>query len=68
MDRGVTVLQAKGGYTGDPREMLLCVVSTSEVTQLKEVIYQIDSDAFVIVTTAHEVLGEGFTEINYKKA
>jgi uncharacterized membrane-anchored protein YitT (DUF2179 family) len=64
MDRGVTVLQAKGGYTGEPRETLLCVVSTSEVTQLKEVIYQIDSKAFVIVTTAHEVLGEGFTEIN----
>jgi uncharacterized membrane-anchored protein YitT (DUF2179 family) len=63
MDRGVTVLQAKGGYTGESREMLLCVVSTSEVTQLKEVIYQIDSKAFVIVTTAHEVLGEGFTEV-----
>lgn len=63
MDRGVTVLQAKGGYTGESREMLLCVISTSEVTQLKEVIYQIDSKAFVIVTTAHEVLGEGFTEV-----
>lgn len=63
MDRGVTVLQAKGAYTGESREMLLCVISTSEVTQLKEVIYQIDSKAFVIVTTAHEVLGEGFTEI-----
>lgn len=64
MDRGVTVLQAKGGYTGESRETLLCVVSTSEVTQLKEVIYQIDPKAFVIVTTAHEVLGEGFTEVN----
>ncbi|WP_285719613.1 YitT family protein [Pelosinus sp. IPA-1] len=64
MDRGVTVLQARGGYTGESRETLLCVVSTSEVTQLKEVIYQIDPKAFVIVTTAHEVLGEGFTEVN----
>jgi len=63
MDRGVTVLQAKGGYTGEPRETLLCVVSTSEVTQLKEVIYHIDSKAFVIVTSAHEVLGEGFQEV-----
>lgn len=63
MDRGVTVLQSKGGYTGELRETLLCVVSTSEVTQLKEVIHQIDAKAFVIVTSAHEVLGEGFTEV-----
>lgn len=63
LDRGVTRFQATGGYTGQPREMLLCVVSTSEVTQLKELIYEIDSKAFVIVTSAHEVLGEGFTEV-----
>lgn len=63
LDRGVTLFQAKGCYTGEPREMLLCVVSTSEVTQLKELIYEIDSKAFVIVTSAHEVLGEGFTEV-----
>jgi len=63
LDRGVTLFQVKGHYTGEAREMLLCVVSTSEVTQLKELIYEIDSKAFVIVTSAHEVLGEGFTEV-----
>jgi len=63
LDRGVTLFQAKGCYTGEPREMLLCVVSTSEVTHLKELIYEIDSKAFVIVASAHEVLGEGFTEV-----
>jgi len=63
LDRGVTLFQVKGCYTGQPREMLLCVVSTSEVTHLKELIYEIDSKAFVIVTSAHEVLGEGFTEV-----
>jgi len=63
LDRGVTLFQVKGCYTGEQREMLLCVVSTSEVTQLKELIYEIDSKAFVIVTSAHEVLGEGFTEV-----
>jgi len=67
LDRGVTLFQAKGCYTGEPREMLLCVVSTSEVTQLKEIIYDIDSAAFVIVTSAHEVLGEGFTEVKRLK-
>jgi len=63
LDRGVTLFQVTGGYTGQPREMLLCVVSTSEVTQLKELIQSIDAQAFVIVTSAHEVLGEGFTEV-----
>ena len=43
--------------------MLLCVVSTSEVTRLKELINENDPSAFVIVTSAHEVLGVGFTEM-----
>ena len=66
LDRGVTVFEAKGGYTGEKKEMLLCVVDTSQVTRLKELIYEIDSKAFIIVTSAHEVLGNGFAEI--KKA
>lgn len=67
LDRGVTLFQVKGCYTGELKEMLLCVVSTSEVTQLKELIYQTDPKAFVIVTSAHEVLGEGFTEVKRVK-
>ena len=61
VDRGVTFLQGKGGYTGQDRELLLCVVETSEVTLLKELIYQHDPQAFIIVTDAQEVLGEGFS-------
>ena len=61
VDRGVTFLQGKGGYTGQDRELLLCVVETSEVTQLKELIYQHDPQAFIIVTDAQEVLREGFS-------
>ena len=61
VDRGVTFLQGKGGYTGQDRELLLCVVETSGVTQLKELIYQHDPQAFIIVTDAQEVLGEGFS-------
>ena len=61
VDRGVTFLQGKGGYTGQDRELLLCVVETSEATQLKELNYQHDPQAFIIVTDAQEVLGEGFS-------
>ncbi|GBG57911.1 membrane protein [Sporomusaceae bacterium FL31] len=61
MERGVTYLQGRGAYTGEVRETLLCVVSTSEVTALKDLIYHIDKSAFVIVADVHEVLGEGFS-------
>ncbi|MBP2631369.1 MAG: hypothetical protein H6Q70_1997 [Firmicutes bacterium] len=67
IDRGVTYLQGRGGYTGQSREMLLCVVDTSEVTQLKELIVQHDSKAFIIVNDAHEVFGEGFSRYEIKK-
>ncbi|MBX5467579.1 MAG: YitT family protein [Firmicutes bacterium] len=58
--RGVTRLCGVGGYTGDPRAVLLVVVSRSEVTRLKELIYSLDPKAFVVVGTVHEVVGEGF--------
>lgn len=63
LDRGVTIFQGKGGYTGKERDMLFCVVETGEFTRLKEVIHEHDPKAFVIVTDAHEVLGEGFTQL-----
>lgn len=63
LNRGVTEFEAKGGYTGNTREVLLCVISRSEVSELKSAITEIDKDAFVIISNVHEVLGEGFTEI-----
>ncbi|QZT35217.1 YitT family protein [Caldalkalibacillus thermarum TA2.A1] len=60
LDRGVTRLTATGGYTDRPREMLMCVVNQMEVTKLKELVRRIDPSAFVVVTDANEVLGEGF--------
>lgn len=63
IDRGVTIFQGRGGYTGRARETLLCVADTSEFTRLKDLIYSKDPKAFVIVTDAHEVLGEGFTQM-----
>lgn len=59
--RGVTFFQAKGGYTGKNRDVLLCVVSTSEVTKLRDIVNEIDHMAFIIVADVHEVMGEGFT-------
>lgn len=60
LDRGVTFLQARGGYTNQERDVVFCVVGKSEITRLKDIVYSIDKKAFVIVADAHEVLGEGF--------
>ncbi len=60
IDRGVTVLRGKGAYSGVERDVLLVVVNRSEVTRLKDLVRQVDSRAFVILTDVHEVLGEGF--------
>jgi uncharacterized membrane-anchored protein YitT (DUF2179 family) len=60
IDRGVTRLEGVGGYTNDTRPILMCVLSQNEITRLKQLVRSIDPKAFVIVTQATEVLGEGF--------
>lgn len=60
MNRGVTSLRGKGMYTGQQREVLLCVLSKKQIPDIKEIVSNIDPNAFVIVVEAREVLGEGF--------
>lgn len=60
MERGVTVLSGKGAYTGADRPVLYCVITRSEVTQLKALVNEIDPHAFIVIGQAHEALGEGF--------
>jgi len=60
LDRGLTRLQGVGGYTGDDRPVLLAVVGQNEVVRMKLLVRDADPDAFVIITNAAEVLGEGF--------
>ena len=62
LDRGVTGLLAKGMYSGTEKWMLYCVVSKKEIVRVKEIVAEADSKAFVIVSDAREVLGEGFLE------
>lgn len=62
LNRGVTGIQAKGMYSNQEKCMLYCVVSKKEVVSLKDLVKEIDEKAFVIVTDAREVLGEGFIE------
>lgn len=62
LERGVTGIQATGMYSGNEKSLLYCVVSKKEIVELKEIVKRVDKSAFVIVTDAREVLGEGFLE------
>ena len=63
LDRGVTVLRAEGGYSGQERPVLLCVLSAQEMGRLKAIVREADEDAFLFISDAHEVLGEGFRRL-----
>lgn len=65
LDRGLTGLEARGMYTGTEKRVLMCVVTQKELVTLKNIVHDVDKDAFVIVSDVREVLGEGFQE--YKK-
>ena len=60
LGRGTTLLQGVGGYTLEPKQMVMCVVGKGELFFLKQAISDVDRSAFVIVLSASEVLGEGF--------
>lgn len=62
LERGVTALDAREMYSGNRKNVLFCVVSRKEIAQLKELVVGHDAQAFVIVSDAREVLGEGFIE------
>ncbi len=62
LERGVTLLNGRGGYTDRGLDVLYCVVARSEISILKRLIASIDPRAFVVITDASEVLGEGFRE------
>ena len=64
LDRGATGINAKGMYSGQDKLMLFVVVNKKEIVMLKEKVDEIDPQAFVIVTDAREVHGEGFIEKN----
>ncbi len=57
LSHGVTVLHARGGYTGDNKKVIMCIIPTKEYFLLKEGIHEIDQNAFFVVTDAYEVSG-----------
>lgn len=60
MERGVTALHATGMYTGERISVLMCAVRKNEVVRLRKTVKKADENAFIILTDAREVLGNGF--------
>jgi uncharacterized membrane-anchored protein YitT (DUF2179 family) len=60
LNRGATGLFGRGLYSTHNKQVILSVISRAEEIKLKELVHQIDPDAFVIISDVHEVLGEGF--------
>lgn len=60
LERGVTFLHGEGAYSGEPKRVIWTVVTRVEIARVKQLVTDLDRDAFVTVADAHEVLGEGF--------
>ncbi|RKD25739.1 hypothetical protein BEP19_02005 [Ammoniphilus oxalaticus] len=67
MERGATLLNGRGGWTGSSKDILYCVVNRNEIVRLKAIAHAIDPYAFIIVSDVREVLGEGFTHDENKR-
>lgn len=60
--RGMTFLYGQGAYTGQETKVVLTAVKRQQLAELKELVTDIDSNAFIIVQEAHQVLGDGFAK------
>ena len=61
IQRGVTFLHGRGGYTGNRKMVLLTVVNNYQLKRLEEAVFMVDSDAFFITENTFNVIGRGFS-------
>ena len=64
MRRGVTYINAEGGYTGQPRKLVYCIVKTTELAKFKQIVKEHDPKALFSIIETQEVVGRGFSAIN----
>lgn len=62
LERGATFLNGQGVYKGTDTKVILTAVKKQQLPELKQLVAEIDPDAFVIVQEAHQVLGDGFSK------
>ena len=61
LDRGATFLHGEGSYSRKDTKVVLTAVKRQQLAQLKQLVSELDPDAFIIVQEAHQVLGDGFS-------
>lgn len=61
LERGVTLFQAIGAFSGEAKQVVYCVINRSELSQIKEIVRDQDPQAFVAISEVPEVVGEGFS-------
>ncbi|MGE5256675.1 MAG: YitT family protein [Hyphomicrobiales bacterium] len=59
MQRGVTIVNGEGGYTGQEQRILYSVITFQELSRFKEMVQQQDPEAFMVVAETLEVMGKG---------
>ena len=60
VERGLTIINAQGAYTQKDVSMLYCVVGKYQLMKVKNIVKEVDPEAFMIVSHVHEVIGKGF--------
>ncbi|MBU5306230.1 YitT family protein [Clostridioides mangenotii] len=60
LERGATILNGEGAYTGSDKKVILVVVAKKEVVKLKKLVKEVDPNSFIIITDIHEAVGNGF--------
>lgn len=63
LNRGVTILEGKGAYSHEDKQVLLCVIKKPQITAVRKIVKNVDEHAFFIVTDAKNVFGNGFGDI-----
>lgn len=60
ISRGVTIMSGKGAYTGEEKYILLCACSNAQVFKIKRIVYSLDHNSFIMVSSVDAAYGEGF--------
>lgn len=67
LKRGVTFIHGEGAWSGKEKDIILCVIKSRQIVELKRIIRELDAGAFLIVSDSREVFGNGFTYIGDDK-
>lgn len=63
LGRGVTILHGEGAYTGNTKRVIMCVIKRQQITDVRRIVRLTDPGAFMFITDAKDVFGDGFADI-----